>query len=218
MRRPGGGLRSGLWTVLLACLWTGSAQAAAASTTEGPLFVDRAGDWGLRFTHFNGMTGAYYFPEMTGQGCALVDYDGDGDLDAYLVQGGLLGPEDTLEDALFPPASGDWPPRDRLFRNDPVRLDDGTWESRFVDVTGDAGLEATGYGMGVATGDADGDGRVDLYVANYGPNQLWRNRGDGTFEDVTAEAGVGDERWSIGAAFADLDTDGRLDLYVVNYV
>ncbi|MFW6012092.1 MAG: CRTAC1 family protein [bacterium] len=218
VRRPGGGLRSGLWTVLLACLWTGSAQAAAPSTTEGPLFVDRAVDWGLQFTHFNGMTGAYYFPEMTGQGCAFVDYDGDGDLDAYLVQGGLLGPEDTLEDALFPPASGDRPPRDRLFRNDPVRLDDGTWESRFVDVTGDAGLEATGYGMGVATGDADGDGRVDLYVANYGPNQLWRNRGDGTFEDVTAEAGVGDERWSIGAAFADLDTDGRLDLYVVNYV
>ncbi|HUP43623.1 MAG TPA: VCBS repeat-containing protein, partial [Thermoanaerobaculia bacterium] len=201
-------------TVLLA------SPALAAATPEpapGPYFVDRAAEWGLDFVHFNGMTGEYYFPEMMGSGCALLDYDGDGDLDVYLVQGALLGPDDTMADALFP-YPGPGRPRDRLYRNDPVRLPDGSWEPRFVDVTEASGLDVTGYGMGVATGDYDGDGDLDLYRTSYGPNQLWRNDGDGTFTDVTAEAGVDDPRWSVSAAFLDYDRDGRLDLYVVNYL
>ncbi|HUP41670.1 MAG TPA: CRTAC1 family protein [Thermoanaerobaculia bacterium] len=198
-----------------------SLVAAPIETAEGPAagpyFVDRAAELGIDFVHFNGMTGAYYFPEMTGQGCAFLDYDGDGDLDVYLVQGALLGPGDTMADALFPyPGPGH--PRGRLYRNDPVRLADGSWEPRFVDVTEASGLDAAGYGMGVATGDYDGDGDLDLYLTNYGANQLWRNDGDGTFTDVTAEAGVDDPGWSVSASFLDYDRDGRLDLYVVNYL
>jgi hypothetical protein len=190
--------------------------AAAPVGAAGPIFVDRAGEWGLDFVHFNGMTGEYYFPEMTGQGCAVLDYDGDGDLDLYLVQGALLA-GDTMDEALFPYAGGG-EPRDRLYRNDTVPLPGGAWEPRFVDVTDASGLAATGFGMGVATGDYDGDGWTDLYLTNYGPNQLWSNRGDGTFADVTAEAGVGDPAWSSSASFLDYDGDGRLDLYVANYV
>jgi hypothetical protein len=161
------------------------------------------------------MTGEYYFPEMTGQGGALFDYDNDGDLDLYLVQGSLLGPEETLEDALFPPPAGSaGSPIDRLLRND--LGDDG--KIRLVDVTEASGLRAGGYGMGVATGDLDNDGHTDLYVTNYGPNQLWRNRGDGTFEDITAKAGADDPRWSTSAAFVDFDRDGWLDLYITNYL
>jgi len=189
---------------------------AVLALPDGPWFTDRAAAWGLGFVHFNGMVGEYYFPEMTGQGSALLDYDGDGDLDAYLVQGALLA-GDAMDEALVP-YSGDGSPRDRLYRNDSVRLPDGTREPRFVDVTDAAGLEATGYGMGVATGDYDGDGDLDLYLANYGPNQLWENDGDGTFTDVTAEAGAGDPAWSVSASFLDYDRDGRLDLYVVNYL
>ncbi len=193
-----------------------TAPAAGAEPGPRPIFRDLAAKSGLDFVHFNGMSGELYFPEMTGQGGALFDYDGDGDLDAYLVNGSMLGPGKTLADALFPPR-GPLPPRDRLFRNDLVATD-GRPEPRFVDVTEASGLDARGYGMGVAVGDYDGDGFQDLYVTNYGPNELWRNLGDGTFADVTAEAGVGDPLWGTSAAFFDADADGDLDLYVVNYV
>ncbi|MCG8460868.1 MAG: CRTAC1 family protein, partial [Holophagales bacterium] len=89
---------------------------------------------------------------------------------------------------------------------------------RFVDVTEASGIDARGYGMGAAAADVDNDGFPDLYITNYGANELWRNRGDGTFENVTVRAGVGDERWSVPAAFLDLDLDGWLDLYVGNYL
>ncbi len=193
-----------------------TAPAAGAEPGPRPIFRDLAAKSGLDFVHFNGMSGELYFPEMTGQGGALFDYDGDGDLDAYLVNGSMLGPDKTLADALFPPR-GPLPPRDRLFRNDLVATD-GRPEPRFVDVTEASGLDARGYGMGVAVGDYDGDGFQDLYVTNYGPNELWRNLGDGTFADVTEEAGVGDPLWGTSAAFFDADADGDLDLYVVNYV
>ncbi len=193
-----------------------TAPAAGAEPGPRPIFRDLAAKSGLDFVHFNGMSGELYFPEMTGQGGALFDYDGDGDLDAYLVNGSMLGPGKTLADALFPPR-GPLPPRDRLFRNDLVATD-GRPEPRFVDVTEASGLDARGYGMGVAVGDYDGDGFQDLYVTNYGPNELWRNLGDGTFADVTEEAGVGDPLWGTSAAFFDADADGDLDLYVVNYV
>ncbi len=189
---------------------------AVAPDPEGPIFVDVAAASGLDFVHFNGMSGELYFPEMTGQGGALFDYDGDGDLDAYLVNGAMLGPGKRLEDAIYPPR-GPLPPRDRLFRNDLDRAAGGL-APRFVDVTEASRLDARGYGMGVATGDADGDGWVDLYVTNYGPNQLWRNNGDGTFSDWTEKSGTGDPLWGTSAAFVDYDADGDLDLYVVNYV
>ena len=205
-------------TALFAALLAAAPVAAARPAGPGPIFVDAAAASGLDFVHFNGMSGEFYFPEMTGQGGALLDYDGDGDLDAYLVQGAMLGAGKSLADALVPPV-GPLPPSDRLFRNDLTPTPDGRLEPRFVDVTAGSGLDgATGYGMGVATGDYDNDGWIDLYVTNVGANQLWRNQGDGTFRDVTAAAGVGDALWGTSAAFADLDGDGWLDLYVANYV
>ncbi len=203
------------------------------ATAETPLFKDVAAESGLDFTHWNGMSGEYYFPEMTGQGAALLDYDNDGDLDVYLVQGGLLGPGKKRADALFP-FHGSWPPSDRLFRNDlnvPPEGGEGKGSAsgervlKFTDVTVESGLAkiATGYGMGVAAGDFDNDGFTDLYVTNYGSNQLLRNQGAGTdgtvtFRDVTAAAGVDDPAWSTSAVFIDYDRDGRLDLFAANYV
>jgi hypothetical protein len=175
------------------------------------VFVDATTRSGLEFQHFNGMSGELYFPEMMGGGVALFDYDGDGDLDVYLVQGHMLGGKPVAE-ATFPPAHP-VPLTDRLYRND---LEDG--RVTFKDVTESAGIRAEGYGMGVAAGDYDNDGHVDLYVTNFGANELWRNRGDGTFEDVTGKAGVGDPNWSVSASWLDYDRDGWLDLYVGNYV
>jgi hypothetical protein len=189
------------------------AASIGVDAAAAELFVDVTDRSGLDFTHFNGMSGELYFPEMMGSGVALLDYDGDGDLDVYLVQGQMLG-DDGVDRALFPPP-GKPPLTDRLYRNDGP---DAAGVPRFADVTDAAGLTATGYGMGVAAGDYDGDGRLDLYVTNFGPNQLWRNLGNGRFEDVTDAAGVGDAGWGVSAAWVDYDRDGQLDLYVGNYV
>jgi hypothetical protein len=188
---------------------------APSDAEKGSLFSERAEALGLDFVHFNGMVGKYYYPEMMGGGAALFDYDGDGDLDLYLVQGEMLGGEEPTE-ALFPSRHSEL--TDRLYRNDLLVSPEGRAEPRFVDVTRSMGLEARGYGMGVASGDFDNDGWLDLYVTNFGSNRLLRNRGDGTFEDVTDRAGVDDARWSVGATFFDYDRDGRLDLYVGNYL
>lgn len=200
---------------LTACaLWVGLAASSLAQPAfdgvafDGVAFDEVASEVGLDFRHQNGMTGEYYFSEMMGPGVALVDIDDDGDLDVYLVQGGPLGPGEGA------------PPTDRLFRNQLVE----TGKLEFLDVTRESGVAmANEYGMGVATGDFDDDGRVDLYLTNFGRNQLLRNEGlnrDGvvTFRDVTEEVGAGDARWSVSATFADLDRDGRLDLFVANYV
>jgi hypothetical protein len=196
---------------LLASLGPGRASAGT------PLFSEKAAASGLDFVHFNGMSGELYLAEIMGAGAALFDYDNDGDLDVYLVQGGMLGPGKTLADAVFPPPPGRVL-RDRLFRNDLVAGETGERKPRFTDVTEASGIRAEGYGMGVATGDFDNDGFTDLYITNFGVNQLLRNNGDGTFSDATEEARAGDPGWSVGAAFLDYDRDGWQDLYVGNYV
>jgi len=112
----------------------------------------------------------------------------------------------------------DEPLIDRLYRNDLKTGADDTPILRFTEVTQASGIHGDGYGMGVATGDFDNDGWVDLYVTNFGPNVLLRNRGDGTFEDVTASSGTGDRNWTIGATFFDFDRDGWLDLFSGNYL
>ncbi|MCB0216626.1 MAG: VCBS repeat-containing protein, partial [Chloroflexi bacterium] len=185
--------------------------AAPQASAGAPAFEDATEELGLDFVHDNGMTGRRWFVEMMSAGAGLIDYDGDGDQDLYLVQGGPIEGDGRAR-----PAGS---PSDRLYRNelDPALGPDSL---RFSDVTESAGLGgATGYGNGLATGDYDNDGDIDLYLANWGPNQLWRNTGDGRFEDVTQTAGEGldDPRWSAGASFVDYDRDGWLDLMIVNY-
>ncbi|MEM9057731.1 MAG: CRTAC1 family protein [Pseudomonadota bacterium] len=191
------------------------ADAAPAPVTR-PLFVDAADEAGLAFEHFAGVSGRFYFPEIMGSGVALADFDGDGDLDVYAVQGRMIDREQPAAEALlpFPDGQGDG---GRLFLN---QLDGGTL--RFVDATEgsglNAGLERHGYDMGVAVGDVDGDGDADLLVTSFGPNRLYINNGNGRFTDVSAESGVNDEGWGTSAAFLDYDRDGDLDLFVTNYV
>ena len=184
----------------------------------GAWFVDKAQEAGLDFMHFNGMSGEFYFPEHIGPGAGLLDYDDDGDLDVFLVQGQMLGVGDTVGDVPFPPSPGQMPLRSRLYRNDLEVDPAGTPRARFIDVTEASGIDARLYGMGVATGDFTNDGCVDIYVTNVGPNQMFRNNCDGTFVDVSREAGVDDPGWGVSATFLDYDRDGWLDLYVGNYV
>ncbi len=200
--------------VTLALIPAVAGAGSSAETGNATAFRDRSVEVGLNFHHFNGMVGKYYFPEMTGQGGGLVDFDGDGDLDVVFRQGTLLASGETLDQALFPIEE---PLGDRLFRNDLFEAE-GSAAAAFVDVSVAAGLGDTGYGMGLAAGDYDDDGDLDLYLTNYGSNQLWRNRGDGSFENVTAATGTGDPRWSTSATFVDVDRDGDLDLFAANYV
>ena len=187
--------------------------AAFANPSSIPLFREAAEEVGLKFHHFTGTMGQYFMPEIMGAGVALFDYDNDGDLDVYMVQGTMLDPTEDPGKAKFPPPPG-WKPGNRLFRN----LLSETGKLEFVDVTDKAGVGHVGYGMGVAVGDYDNDGFQDLYVTNFGHNVLYHNNGDGTFTDVTVQAGVDDLRWSTSAAWVDYDRDGRLDLFVANYL
>jgi len=161
-------------------------------------FEEVAAERGLVFTHESGHDRAYYMPEAVGGGAALFDMDGDGDLDAYLVQSGKLT------------AAPDGRPGNRLFRN--------TGGGRFEDVTAGSGADDRGYGMGVVAGDYDADGDIDLYVTNLGPNVLLRNEGGGRFSDRTEETGSGHPGWGTSAVFCDVDRDGDLDLFVANYL
>jgi hypothetical protein len=194
---------------LLVCI-AGCTQAERSSSIEQPAewFVDRTNETGLHFTHFNGMTGDFYYPEVMPPGVALLDFDNDEDLDIFVIQGDMFSGK-VMDAALTPPKS---PLSSRLFRNDvgpPLR---------FTDVTEQSRVDVRGYGMGAATGDYNNDGCVDLYVTKLGSNQLLRNNCDGTFTDATAVSRTADPGWSVSAAFVDVDRDGWLDLFVGQYV
>lgn len=163
------------------------------------------------------MSGQYYFPEMLSPGIGLFDLDNDDDLDVYVVQGDMLGEGKTWADALLRPPEGA-PLNGRLFRNDLHVNPDGTRTLRFVDITEQSGIDARGYGMGVAAADYDNDGCVDLYLTFVGRNRLYKNSCRGTFTDVSASSRTDSQGWSVSAAFLDYDRDGWLDLYVGNYV
>jgi hypothetical protein len=180
-------------------------------------FEEVAMEAGIDFVHRSGHSGRLLFPEMQTGGAALFDMDGDGDLDLYLVQGGEIGPagsSTTIETATEAASGASLANSDRLYRNRLVE----NGELVFEDVTGSSGILESGYGMGVAAGDADNDGDVDLYVTNLGPNALLRNDGEGRFTQVPTAAGAAGQDWSSSAAFLDYDADGWLDLFVVNYV
>jgi hypothetical protein len=175
-----------------------------------PLFEDAARPGGIDFWQYSGATGEFLLPEMVGSGAALIDYDNDGDLDVFLVQG---APVDSKGKALVPLPPG-WKPGNRLFRNNLVP----GGKLSFTDVTEAAGVGHADKGMGVTAGDYDNDGNMDLYVTNYGRNILYHNNGNGTFTDVTSAAGVASSGWSTSAAFVDYNRDGLVDLAVVHYV
>jgi hypothetical protein len=172
---------------------------AAGPNATLPSFDDVAAQAGVRVTHHNGASAQKHIVETMGSGAVFFDFDRDGWLDLFVVDGG------SVVDPAAAAAA-----RHRLFRN--------RGDGRFDDVTQKAGIGRQGYGMGACAADVDGDGWTDLYVTAFGPNALYRNTGNGTFTDVTAKAGVGVTALSTSCAFADVDNDGDVDLYAVSYV
>ncbi len=197
----------------LLLLAPGGAQSPSPAAPMVPgNFVDSTSSSGIHFTATASHTPKKYLLETMGSGVALLDYDNDGRLDIFVVNGAPLA--DPTQPGTVPRKSGpqDW---NRLFH----QRSDGTFE----DVTEHAGLQGIGYGMGVAVGDFDNDGFEDLYVTAYGGNRLYRNNGNGTFTDVTAASGTGGvtaagQSWYTSAAWVDLDNDGLLDLVVLRYL
>jgi hypothetical protein len=184
-------------------------QSAKPSAAEIPQtrFTEVTAALGVHFQYLASHTPKHYLPETMGAGVALFDYDNDGRLDIFFVNGAPLN--DPTPKGTIPQKAGPkyW---HRLYH----QKSDGTFE----DVTEKAGLQGAGYGMGVAVGDYDNDGYEDLYVTAYGGNKLYHNNGDGTFTDVTEKSGTGGGGWSTSAAWVDVDNDGLLDLVVLRYV
>ncbi len=203
VKQTAGVSRRDLLQLLAASLAVGPLNRIAAKASAAALvtFVDIAAAAGITFRHDNAATPEKYLIETMVGGCGWIDYDQDGLLDLYLVNGAAT--------KLYTPPH---PLRSALYRNN----GDGT----FTDVTEKAGVGAADlFGSGVAVGDYDNDGFPDLYVAGYDRSILYHNNGDGTFTDVTARAGVANQgRWGASAAWFDYDNDGRLDLVVANYV
>ncbi len=163
-------------------------------------FQDVTADSGITFLHTDGSSGRRYIVESMSTGIATLDFDGDGLIDVYLPNGAPL-----------PGAEYDKPPQHALYRNL------GGW--RFREVTEEAGVNVTAFGLGITVGDYDADGWPDIYLNNFGPYILFHNNGDGTFSDVTEQAGVAvGSRVGAGACFLDVDGDSLLDLYVGNYI
>ena len=202
--------------VTIGCGSTSPASGPAGTGTDAPAATAAPAEWftesaqavGIDFTHVNGASGKFYYPEILPPGVALFDYDNDGDLDVYLVQGHPLG-GGPVDQSL----------RGRLYRNDLEVRADGTRSLHFTDVTSQSGIDANGFGFGVATGDIDNDGYMDLYLTNFGGCRLFHNNGNGTFTDVTSQSGTANQPgFGVSAAFLDYDRDGALDLYVGNNV
>ncbi|MEW6733596.1 MAG: CRTAC1 family protein [Acidobacteriota bacterium] len=191
-----------LLSLLILSLLAVSLPAQTPTAPERVLFNDIAATAGISgFQHLGGSPQKRYIIETTASGVGLIDYNRDGWLDIYFVNGGdldiLAGKKPQL--------------KNRLYHNN----GNGT----FNDITDKAGVGGNGaWGQGVCVGDFDNDGFDDLYITNFGPDILYRNNGNGTFTDITEKAGVSDPRWSTGAAFGDYDSDGDLDLFVANYV
>ena len=188
-------------SVLVASLVTGgligSGCAPDSSTPEGETwFQEVSKAWGIDFRHTSGER-RWLFPEIMSGGVALFDYDGDGRVDVYLVQGGAI-------------EEGEGTPSNRLYRN--------LGQQRFEDVTEQAGVGDRGFGMGAAVGDFDADGDLDLYVTNLGRDVLYRNEGGGRFESAGDRLGLIEEGWGTSAAWLDYDSDGDLDLFIARYV
>ena len=188
----------------LAAAWTASGEAGQrgtvwTSSTQTPTYVDISREAGLTFTNINGISPQKRLMETMGSGGLFFDFDNDGWIDIFLVDGGSEADPAVARTA-----------RHRLYRN----RRNGTFE----DVTSRSGIRHLRYGMGACAGDYDNDGLVDLYITNVGPNVLYRNSGGGVFTDVTQKAGVTSPLWSTSCAFTDFDRDGRLDLFVTNYV
>ncbi|HYK91459.1 MAG TPA: CRTAC1 family protein [Acidobacteriota bacterium] len=173
-------------------------QASSVAGESSDLFADITALSGIDFIHFNDASRHRYLPETMGSGAAFFDYDGDGRPDLYIVNGAPLAGDRSLARSGI------------LYRNL-----DGV---HFQDVTRAAGLDQPFYGMGVAVGDFDNDGHIDLFVSGIGADHLYRNRGDGTFEDVTTRMGLSDVGFGSSAAFLDYDRDGYLDLFIGRYV
>ena len=182
------------------CLLILNLLVATSHSEVSVQFVDVTTEAGITFKHVNGASDRKFYLETMGSGAAFLDYDNDGDLDLYIVNGAPL-----------PGFEMDTRPTNILYQND--------GNGKFIDVTAAAGVGDTSYGMGCVVADYDNDGDIDLYVTNFGGNILYQNNGDGTFSDVTAHASVGNgDKWSSSCAFLDYDHDGNLDLYVVNYL
>ena len=185
--------------LLVACD-LGDPPARTSPPQAAPVFTEIASELEIEFRNDRPATRDHFMAEAIGPGGAILDYDNDGDLDIYLVNG-FRDADGHLETAAG---------ANRLFRQETP--------SRFVDVTAAAGVGQTGYGMGAAVGDMDNDGLVDLYVANYGPDCLYHNENGHTFTDVTDRAGIAAPGWGVSAGFFDYDNDGFLDLFVTRYV
>ena len=200
------------WAALCAAVFICSpfhlaAQQANDEVSPAGSFVETTSASGVNFTAVASHTSRKYLIETMGSGVGLLDYDNDGRLDIFFVNGAPLSDPTPRTDVPQKKTAKDW---NRLYHQKP----DGTFE----DVTEKAGLAGIGYGMGVAVGDFDNDGYEDLYVTAYGGNRLYHNDGNGTFTDITQASGTGGSGWSTSATWVDLDNDGLLDLVVLRYV
>jgi hypothetical protein len=197
-----GRCRSPIGLVIALCLVAPALRARQQSpSVPSPtvVFRDVAATAGVNVTHVNGASPEKYFAEIMGSGGLFFDFDDDGWIDIFIVDGGSIADAKVAATA-----------RHRLYRN----RHNGTFE----DVTSQSGIRHREYGMGACAGDYDNDGAVDLYITNYGPNVLYRNMGHGRFTEVPGAGGAGTALWSTSCAFTDVDRDGFLDLFVTNYV